>query len=154
MQPHLGDLLPDLYAAIPFDFVIGSLHSTVDRCRIRTTGELFCRAGRTQEVYRQAFAGDCWRISESHARTLTCWGIWTMWYAYGKERDESSTPMKNYADEIDEILRSADHQNGKGIELNMAGLKYGLPFAHPHPDVLKRYRELGGEIITVGADGH
>lgn len=36
----------------------------------------------------------------------------------------------------------------------MSGLKYGLPFAHPHADVLKRYRELGGEIITVGADGH
>ena len=36
----------------------------------------------------------------------------------------------------------------------MAGLKYGLPFAHPHPDILRRYRELGGEIITVGADGH
>ena len=36
----------------------------------------------------------------------------------------------------------------------MAGIKYGLPFAHPHPDVLKRYKELGGEIITVGADGH
>ena len=36
----------------------------------------------------------------------------------------------------------------------MAGLKYGLPFAHPHPDILKRYRELGGEIVTVCADGH
>ena len=39
-------------------------------------------------------------------------------------------------------------------EKNSAGLKYGLPFAHPHPDVLKRYRELGGEIITIGADAH
>lgn len=45
-------------------------------------------------------------------------------------------------------------QMGKGIELNTAGLKYGLGFCHPHPDVLKRYRELGGEIITVGSDGH
>lgn len=36
----------------------------------------------------------------------------------------------------------------------MSGIKYGLPFAHPHTDVLKRYRELGGELITVGADGH
>ena len=42
----------------------------------------------------------------------------------------------------------------KGLEVNSAGLKYGLPFAHPHPDVLKRYRELGGEIITIGADAH
>ena len=27
-------------------------------------------------------------------------------------------------------------------------------YKRQHPDVLKRYRELGGEIITVGADGH
>ena len=45
-------------------------------------------------------------------------------------------------------------QNGKGIELNTAGLKYGLGFCHPYPAILKRYRELGGEIITVGSDGH
>ena len=44
--------------------------------------------------------------------------------------------------------------NGKGIEINTAGWKYGLPFAHPHQDVLKRYKELGGEIITVGSDAH
>ena len=54
---------------------------------------------------------------------------------------------------MDEILKTLVEQ-GKGLELNTAGLKYGLPFAHPHPDILKRYRELGGEIITIGADGH
>ena len=61
--------------------------------------------------------------------------------------------FKKYADIIDEILRTLI-EKGKGLELNTAGLKYGLPFAHPHADVLKRYRELGGEIITIGADGH
>ena len=40
------------------------------------------------------------------------------------------------------------------MEVNTGGVKYGLPFIHPHPEVLKRYRELGGEIVTVGADGH
>ena len=54
---------------------------------------------------------------------------------------------------MDEILKTLVSM-GKGIELNTAGLKYGLGWAHPHPEVLKRYRELGGEIITVGADAH
>ena len=53
----------------------------------------------------------------------------------------------------DEIMRSLIAQ-GKGIELNTAGFKYGLPFAHPHPEILKRYKELGGEIITIGSDAH
>ena len=71
---------------------------------------------------------------------------------YG-ETKEKEYSYQRYADVIDEILKTIIAK-GKGIELNTAGLKYGLPFAHPHPDVLKRYRELGGEIITVGADGH
>ena len=59
----------------------------------------------------------------------------------------------DYADILDEILKKLISM-GKGIELNTAGLKYGLGWAHPHPEVLRRYRELGGEIITVGSDGH
>lgn len=58
-----------------------------------------------------------------------------------------------YFDILDEILKTLIGM-GKGIELNTAGLKYGLGWAHPHPEVLGRYRELGGELITVGSDGH
>ena len=38
--------------------------------------------------------------------------------------------------------------------MNMAGMKYGLGFPNPHPDVIRRYKELGGEIVTIGADAH
>ena len=60
---------------------------------------------------------------------------------------------KKYAEEIDEILKILIAQ-GKGLEMNMAGMKYGLGFPNPHPDVIRRYRELGGEIVTIGADAH
>ncbi len=43
---------------------------------------------------------------------------------------------------------------GKGIEVNTAGLKYGLGAPNPRPEILQKYRELGGEIITIGSDGH
>ena len=38
--------------------------------------------------------------------------------------------------------------------MNMAGYKYGLGHPNPTEDILRRYRELGGEIITIGSDGH
>lgn len=70
------------------------------------------------------------------------------------------SPTKNsgysafdYMDIIDNILLKMIH-SGKGIEINTSGLKSGLPFANPCPDILKRYRELGGEIITIGSDAH
>ena len=43
---------------------------------------------------------------------------------------------------------------GKGIELNTGGFKYGLGHPNPCEDIIKRYKELGGEIITLGSDAH
>lgn len=60
---------------------------------------------------------------------------------------------KDYADIIEEILKTVI-EDGKGIEVNTGGYKYGLDYPNPHPDILKRYRELGGEILTIGSDGH
>lgn len=71
---------------------------------------------------------------------------------YGKNQAESYA-WYQYADCIDEILKHLIY-NGKGLELNTAGLKYGLGFAHPYPEILRRYKELGGEIITIGSDAH
>ena len=42
----------------------------------------------------------------------------------------------------------------KGLEVNTSGIRYGLSSFHPLPDILKLYRFLGGEIITLGSDSH
>lgn len=60
---------------------------------------------------------------------------------------------KDYADIIDEALKELI-SHGTGIELNTAAIRYGLPYPHPKLEVLNRYRELGGEIITIGSDAH
>lgn len=60
---------------------------------------------------------------------------------------------KLYEDLIDQILRLLI-EKGKGIEINTAGLKYGLKETNPCYGILKRYRKLGGEILTIGSDGH
>ena len=54
---------------------------------------------------------------------------------------------------IDDILRTLI-QAGKGIEINSSGLRYGVGHMHPRLEILKRYKELGGEIITIGSDAH
>lgn len=69
---------------------------------------------------------------------------------YGKEKTYS---YYDFSDEIDTILKSLI-EKGKGIELNTGGLRNGLKYPNPCPDVLKRYKELGGEIITIGSDAH
>ena len=60
---------------------------------------------------------------------------------------------RDYSDLLDAILKMII-ENGKGIEVNTAGLKYGMSDPNPHHEIIKRYMELGGEIITIGSDGH
>ena len=59
----------------------------------------------------------------------------------------------DYSDILDEILKTLI-QKGKGIECNTAGFKYGLNQPNPERDLLTRYKELGGEILTIGSDAH
>ncbi len=60
---------------------------------------------------------------------------------------------KEYAEVIDEILKLLIDKK-KALEINTAGLIKGLPCFHPKLDVLKRYLELGGELLTIGSDAH
>ena len=71
---------------------------------------------------------------------------------YGPNKDKYYS-YEDYSDVIDTAL-SMCIEHGVGIELNTGGLAYGLKHPNPREDVIKRYRELGGEIITVGADAH
>lgn len=58
----------------------------------------------------------------------------------------------DYSDVVDEVLKSII-ANGKGIEVNTSGLRT-TPATLPEPNIIRRYFELGGEIITMGSDAH
>ncbi len=60
---------------------------------------------------------------------------------------------KDYFLFVDEILKTVI-EKGKGIEINCSGLRQEINETLPSVPVIKRYRELGGEIITIGSDAH
>ena len=67
---------------------------------------------------------------------------------------EAAYNTLDYKDLIDEILNIVI-DNEKGIEINTSAIvKSGFTNPNPHRDIVKRYRELGGEIITIGSDAH
>lgn len=67
---------------------------------------------------------------------------------YGRQVD-----MKAYEEIVREIFKALISR-GKGIEINTSGLrqKYGRTF--PEFETVKLYRELGGEILSIGSDAH
>lgn len=147
LQPHLGKAYEELTGQFPFDFVIGSLHLVHGMDPYY--GKIF--EGKSDaDVYREAFQ-ETNRCLEK-VSSFDVLGHLDYVVRYGKHKAQEYSYRK-FSDEIDEILKKVI-SGGKGLEMNMGGIKYGLGFANPHPDVLKRYRELGGEIVTVGADAH
>lgn len=58
----------------------------------------------------------------------------------------------DYSDAVDSLLKILI-EKGKGIEINTNGL-YMTPSTMPETAIIKRYFDLGGEIVTIGSDAH
>ena len=55
---------------------------------------------------------------------------------------------------MDEILRYLA-ENGKALEINTKTYQsYSGRVPEPDRDILKRFRELGGEMVSFGSDSH
>jgi histidinol-phosphatase (PHP family) len=65
---------------------------------------------------------------------------------------KGNAPYSSVSDITDEILKIVI-EKGKGIEVNTSGVDRIGDFL-PSYEYVKRFFELGGEIITVGSDSH
>ena len=147
LQPHLGETLSAVVRQEKFDFVIGSSHVVHG---IDPYYPKYYEGRSEKTAYREYF--------ESILENLNTYSDFDVYghldyvVRYGPDRNRFYT-YEAYADIIDEILRKLISM-GKGIEVNTAGFKYGLGHPNPTEAVLLRYHELGGEILTLGADAH
>lgn len=147
LQIHEKETLEQLASAHDFDFIIGSSHF-VDGLDPYFPEYFLGRP--EQESYERYF-----QVTLDRVRTMDCFDVFghlDYVVRYGPTTNEHYS-YKGYHELIDPIL-TALIEKGKGLECNTGGLKYGLGHPNPHEDILKRYRELGGEILTVGSDAH
>lgn len=146
MQPYLAEYYQNFMAQHPFDFVIGSVHSVLEH----DVALDFFQKHSDPEGYRIYFEEMLQDVQKIKAYDVLGHLDYIVRYS---NQGSKGFDLNDYMDIIEEILKQVI-AHGKGIEMNMSGLKYGLGAPHPQPEIIKRYRELGGEIITVGADGH
>lgn len=147
LQSHLFPQLKEYTRNNPFDFIIASSHLC--------NGEdpyypVFFEGKQEEQVYEEYFSSILNNVK--NYQDFDIYGHLDYIVRYGPNKDARYT-YEAYRNIFDEILRNLIH-NGKGIELNTGGVKYGLKELHPTTEVLKRYKELGGEIITLGSDAH
>jgi histidinol-phosphatase (PHP family) len=58
-----------------------------------------------------------------------------------------------YRDQIADILRAAACK-GMALELNTAGLKKLTKAINPEPWIIRLYKDLGGQYVSIGSDAH
>ncbi len=142
-QPFLEELLRQRR----FDFVIGSVHY-VDGA------DPYCADFWEGRTMRDAF-------SSYLEQTLKCVQtqdnydvLGHLTYVCKSPNSPTHEPLlrKDFIEITDEIMRTLV-KKGKGMEINTSGVDSAGVFL-PSADYLKRFRELGGEIVTVGSDAH
>lgn len=147
LQPHLARQNAIFAKQHEYDFIIGSSH-VVDG--MDPYNSEFFQGKTDEEAYRRYF--------ESIYQNIKVYGNFDVYghldyvVRYGKSKNENFTYSK-YGDIIDQILQNLI-DNERGIECNTAGYDKGLNAPNPGFEILKRYNELGGEIITIGSDAH
>lgn len=143
VQPHLLERYTELINEQNFDFIICSMHTT-ERKGLHY-GDLFI--GKTFEEAHKAYYDELLYCVKNfkHFNVL---GHVDLVKRYSKEQ-----PAYNFHEEFTAIFNEIIPA-GKGIELNTSGVRYGLPSGLPSNDVLRLYKQCGGEIITLGSDAH
>lgn len=147
MQPHLKEKYDLLLGQNPFDFVIMSIHSIAKKSiaidnifqemPIEQIYEIYFN-----EMYESVKLFDNYDV------------LGHMDYIDRYIHNPLNIPnYDRYYEIISEILKIII-QNGKGIEVNTAGMRRGLDYCNPKPSILELYKDLGGEILTIGSDAH
>lgn len=143
VQPHVLTRYEKLLEKEEFDFIICSMHAT-----------------NKQELHFGTFFADK-TVEEAYKmyyeELLYCVKNFDQYSVLGHvdlvKRYTKKDSNNNYHEIIREIFAEIIPK-GKGIELNTSGFKYGLNSGMPSVDILKLYKECGGEVLTLGSDSH
>ncbi|MCR5811460.1 MAG: histidinol-phosphatase HisJ family protein [Lachnospiraceae bacterium] len=145
MQTHTIPQYEKLFSAYPFDFIILSVHQVEDK-------EFWTQdfqKGRTQEEYNLRYYEEILELVR-HYHNYSVLGHLDLISRYDKA---GHFPFERIRPIVAEILRTVI-ADGKGIEINTSSHRYGLRDLTPSRDILRLYRDLGGEVITIGSDSH
>ncbi len=143
-----------VYAMPEYDFILGSLHN------LRATEDFYYISYRSPEQCRELYSRYMDELLELSA--VGCFDCmahigYFIRYSHKCGLDVGLT-LEDDGDKLELLLRGLI-QSGRGIELNCGDLVPGgrsdpLLMPIPNQEVLRLYRRLGGEIITLGSDGH
>ena len=150
LQNHVGEYLHDFARTLgkEFDFVLGSSHF-VDR--MDPYEREYWKHFEEKEGFRAFFEVSLKRV-QNLLDTFDSYGHLDYVVRYAPHKNEFYS-WNDYEPYIRPLLKLLI-ENGKCLECNTGGIRYGLGNTNPCADVFRLYKELGGEGITIGSDAH
>ena len=139
--------LQELLDQYPFDFAIGSVHFVGGYDPYEPE---YWQGRSVQEAFR-VYLEEIYHCVQVHDEFDV---LGHLTYVCKSVHNPTREPvrMADFQDITDEIMKVLVTK-GKGMEINTSGVDRAGAFL-PSADYLKRFRELGGEIVTVGSDAH
>ncbi|MCF2625802.1 histidinol-phosphatase HisJ family protein [Fusobacterium perfoetens] len=151
IQPHLYKRYEPVLKANCWDFIIGSSHS-VDHMDVGYN-DIYLKYKTKNEVHRRYFETILENLDIYHDISVYGHLDFIRRYGGGVHSDHKIIDLELHKELIDKILKKLISKN-IGIEINTSGIRYGVGDFHPCREILARYKELGGKIITIGSDAH
>ncbi len=147
IQPHVINESMEVINAYPFDYILASVH-IVDRLDPYTGG--YYKGKSQHEAYRRYLEEIHFMICNLESFDMV--GHFDYIIRYTSYADRTL----RYADhsEVFDMIFKQLIENGRGFELNTGTYRDGRSDAEYDVKVLKRYRELGGELVCLGSDAH
>lgn len=149
LRPECADRTIRMAKHYPFDFIIGSSHITAGKDMAYDPS--FFHGLTRREAYMVYFNEVLENIRTYHD-IFDVYGHLDYVVRYGGY-PQKKLDYAEFSEILDEIFRALIRRD-KGIEINTSGIRYGLGSFCPNRELLKRYLELGGKIITLGSDAH
>lgn len=146
-QPWRGGVPDNVYTSL--DFVIVSVHSPDGYQDVK-----YADLSSEDEVKHLLDTYLSQMISMAKMSDYDVLAHVTFLFRYISEEAIQKYPPESFRDAYAELF-TAVIDRGKGIEVNCSGLRMPtIGKTLPSLELLKLYRNLGGEIVTVGSDGH
>ena len=133
-----------------YDFVIGSIHNLR---QMPDFGDL---------KYKEMELGEIYSLLDRYFEEELILAKWngfdtlahlTYPMRYIVQAGRNEVELSRYDDITDEIFKTLI-ANGKALEINTSGLRQPIGKTMPTENYVRRFRELGGELLTLGSDAH
>jgi len=146
VQPHIIDRCQEMIEQWNFDFVIASMH-TSEKSDLYN-GDFF--KGKTPSKAYEIYLGE---LYES-IRTFKSFSVIGHIDIPGKYQESVRSLRPEDFFGYYEMIFKKLVEKGKGIEVNTSAMNKGRDHMMPSLPILKLYKSLGGEVITLGSDSH